>query len=150
MAKLWGGRFEEGTDKDVEAFTTSIDIDSRLWSVDIRGSIAHAKMLGNVGVLPQEEASKIASALENVHGEIEAALKRGENPFRPSAEDVHSEIEMRLTEKLGPLAGKLPPIGPLSNKLDSAARFIAPPIGKEWVRPRDELARIDIPASRWR
>ncbi len=103
MSKLWGGRFEKGTDEAVEAFTASIGVDARLWEVDIRGSIAHARMLGKVGVLTQEESQTIVAGLQALHEEIRA----GRVSFNPRAEDIHSEIERLLTERIGAVAGKL-------------------------------------------
>lgn len=103
MSKLWGGRFERETDKAVEAFTASIGVDVRLWDVDIRGSIAHARMLGKVGVLAPEEAESIIAGLQAIHQDI----AEGKVIFAPNAEDIHSEIERLLTERIGAIAGKL-------------------------------------------
>jgi argininosuccinate lyase len=103
MSKLWGGRFEKQTDEAVEAFTASIGVDARLWEVDIRGSIAHARMLGKVGVLKPDEAEAIIAGLRALREEIAA----GKITFDPNAEDIHSEIERLLTERIGAVAGKL-------------------------------------------
>jgi len=103
MSKLWGGRFEKQTDEAVEAFTASIGVDARLWEVDIRGSIAHARMLGKVGVLTPEEADAIIAGLHALREDIAA----GRIAFDPKAEDIHSEIERLLTERIGAVAGKL-------------------------------------------
>ena len=62
MSKLWGGRFEVGTDREVEAYTASIGVDARLWDADIRGSIAHVRMLGDTGILPKDDSLKIGRA----------------------------------------------------------------------------------------
>lgn len=98
---LWGGRFEKETDEAVKRFSSSIDIDSELWAVDIKGSIAHTRMLAKQGIIPLEDGEKI------VHGLIEIAeeVKAGKWTFDPKAEDVHGEIEARLAEKIG-LAAK--------------------------------------------
>ena len=103
MSKLWGGRFEVGTDREVEAYTASIGVDARLWDADIRGSIAHVRMLGDTGILPKEDTLKIIGGLEAVHKRIAS----GSVEFNPNAEDVHSEIELLLGEEIGALAGKL-------------------------------------------
>ncbi|GIV20220.1 MAG: argininosuccinate lyase [Armatimonadota bacterium] len=103
MSKLWGGRFEKQTDKAVEAFTASIGVDARLWEVDIRGSIAHARMLGKIGVLTPEEADVIIAGLHTLREDI----SEGRITFAPEAEDIHSEIERLLTERIGAVAGKL-------------------------------------------
>lgn len=103
MAKLWGGRFEKETDRAVEIFTASIGVDARLWEVDLKGSTAHAKMLGQQGVLSHSESSQIVAGLEAVRKDI----AEGKVSFDPAAEDIHSEIERFLTDKIGAVAGKL-------------------------------------------
>ncbi|MGC8782876.1 MAG: argininosuccinate lyase [Armatimonadota bacterium] len=103
MSKLWGGRFEKQTDEAVEAFTTSLGVDARLWDADIRASIAHARMLGKIGVLTPEETDAILLGLQALREHISA----GKVTFDPKAEDVHSEIERLLTERIGAVAGKL-------------------------------------------
>ncbi|BBA68705.1 argininosuccinate lyase [Geobacter sulfurreducens] len=99
--KLWGGRFSEPTDQFVEEFTASIDFDKRLYHQDIRGSIAHARMLGKQGILPMAEVEKIVTGLQEVLARIEA----GKFDFSVALEDIHMNIEARLTEKIGE-AGK--------------------------------------------
>ena len=103
MSKLWGGRFEKETHPWVEEFTASLTIDRRLWQVDVRASIAHARMLGTVNVLKAEESRKIIQGLEALH----AALISGKTVLDPSSEDIHSEIERLLTLQIGAVAGKL-------------------------------------------
>ena len=97
MAKAWGGRFQEATDKRVEKFTESISFDSRLADCDITGSQAHARMLAKVGLISDAERDQIVEELENIRGEIH----RGEMEFREDLEDIHMHIESRLTERLG-------------------------------------------------
>jgi argininosuccinate lyase len=99
--KTWGGRFTEGTDTGVETFTASVDFDQRLYQQDIDGSIAHATMLAKVGVLSAADREAIVQGLEQIRGEIE----RGEFSWSTSLEDVHMNIEARLTERIG-AAGK--------------------------------------------
>lgn len=99
--KLWGGRFTQPTDEFVEQFTASIDFDKRLYRHDIRGSIAHARMLGRQGIITLEETEQIVSGLQDILARIEA----GEFDFSVSLEDIHMNIEARLTEKIGE-AGK--------------------------------------------
>jgi len=103
MSKLWGGRFGKATHHLVEEFTHSFAVDSRLWECDLMGSIAHARMLGKVGVLSADESSTIVKGLESVRED----LFQGKSPFLPGAEDIHSEIERLLGDKIGDLAGKL-------------------------------------------
>jgi argininosuccinate lyase len=101
--KLWGGRFASGTAPSVEAFTASIHIDSRLYRYDIMGSIAHAKMLAKQGIIPAREGRKIVRGLSAIRAEIE----QGDFHFSPANEDIHMNIERRLTEKIGPAGGML-------------------------------------------
>ena len=103
MAKLWGGRFAKGTDVLVEEFTSSVGFDQRMYKEDIAGSIAHAGMLGKCGIIAQEEAEQIIAGLKDILAEIEA----GNFSFEVALEDVHMNIEKRLTERIGPVGGKL-------------------------------------------
>jgi len=99
--KLWGGRFSQPTDAFVEEFTASIDFDKRMYRQDIRGSIAHARMLGRQGIIPRADVDDIISGLEAILAQIEA----GEFDFSVSLEDIHMNIEARLSAAIGE-AGK--------------------------------------------
>jgi argininosuccinate lyase len=99
---LWGGRFGEPPDETMWRFTVD-DADRRLLGVDVEGSIAHVEMLGAVGILDEEETSRLTRALEVVLGEA----RSGEFEFAETDEDVHTAVERRLGEIVGPLAGKL-------------------------------------------
>ncbi|HKJ83746.1 MAG TPA: argininosuccinate lyase, partial [Mariprofundaceae bacterium] len=99
--KLWGGRFEQPTDAFVEEFNASIDVDARMYAEDIAGSRAHARMLGRQGILSEADVEAILKGLD----EIEAAIEAGEIEFSVQLEDVHMNIEARLTERIGE-AGK--------------------------------------------
>ena len=101
--KPWGGRFSEPTDAFVEAFTASVDFDRRLYAHDIAGSIAHARMLAKVGVLTEAEANRIVEGLEAIREEIES----GRFEWSVALEDVHMNIEARLTERIGDVGKKL-------------------------------------------
>jgi argininosuccinate lyase len=101
--KLWGGRFGELTDLLVETFTESVSFDWRLYPHDIAGSIAHARMLAKVGVLTRAEAARIAAGLTRIRRDIE----QGRFRWDPGLEDVHMNIEARLTERIGELGKKL-------------------------------------------
>ncbi|MGH7854075.1 MAG: lyase family protein, partial [Candidatus Binatia bacterium] len=92
--KLWGGRFTGGTAPSVEAFTASIDVDARLYRHDIRGSIAHAKMLAKQRIIPASDARRIVRGLQAVEREID----NGKFAFSQADEDIHMNIERRLTE----------------------------------------------------
>ncbi|WP_373185608.1 argininosuccinate lyase [Halopseudomonas sp.] len=99
----WGGRFSEPVDAFVARFTASVDFDKRLYKQDIQGSIAHATMLARVGVLSDEERDSIIAGLRSIQSEIEA----GQFDWRVDLEDVHMNIEARLTAQIGVTGKKL-------------------------------------------
>lgn len=101
--KLWGGRFKESTHHMMDEFNASISFDQKLYKEDIEGSIAHAKMLCHIGVLEQNELSKLITALRMIQAEIET----GEAVLTIANEDIHMNIESLLAEKVGKLAKKL-------------------------------------------
>ncbi len=101
--KLWDGRFSEKTDIIVEDFTSSIDIDKRLYSYDIQGSIAHCRMLARTSIISEEDASSLIEGL----GIIKREIDRGDFRFDKSLEDIHMHIEAGLIEKVGKVAQKL-------------------------------------------
>ena len=102
-AALWGGRFAEPTDEFVARFTASVDFDARLSRYDIQGSIAHATMLQAIGVLSSAEHDAILKGLATIRAEIE----RGDFVWDEAREDVHMNIEARLTELIGEAGKKL-------------------------------------------
>jgi len=101
--KLWQGRFSEKTARVVETFTSSIQVDRRLYAYDIQGSIAHCKMLAKASIITDDDADAIIRGLEEIRQEID------ENRFQfdDSLEDIHMHIESRLIEIVGPVAQKL-------------------------------------------
>ncbi|MCU0597885.1 MAG: argininosuccinate lyase [Desulfobacterales bacterium] len=101
--KLWGGRFDEKTDEGVEAFTSSINVDKRLYPYDIDGSIAHCRMLAKCGIITAEEASTLTQGLEAIRLEIQ----KGQFGFSDRLEDIHMHIESRLAELVGAVSQKL-------------------------------------------
>jgi argininosuccinate lyase len=101
--KLWGGRFQKNTNKLVEDFHSSISFDSRLYRQDILGSIAHARMLGEEGIITIEEAALLIVGLEGILKDIEAEKVE----FTMVAEDIHMNIETLLIERIGPTGKKL-------------------------------------------
>lgn len=101
MAKLWSGRFEKSTSELLDEFNASLMFDRELYAEDIKGSIAHAKMLYRVGILTEAELGDIVRGLETIGHEIES----GHFVFNISDEDIHMAIEKRLTELIG-YAGK--------------------------------------------
>jgi len=102
-AKPWGGVFDAATDQRVEKFTESVSFDRRLYTHDIRGSVAHAKMLASVGMLAPEERDAIVAGLEQIGAEIAA----GDFEFRQELEDIHMNIERTLVERIGDVGRKL-------------------------------------------
>jgi argininosuccinate lyase len=100
---MWGGRFAGSPAAIMEEINASIGFDKRLWRQDIQASKAHVAMLGATGILTAREASTIARGLDKVAAEIEA----GQFDFKPELEDIHLNIESRLAELIGPVAGKL-------------------------------------------
>ena len=96
-AALWHGRFEEGPDAAAVAFETSIHVDERMAFDDIRGSIAHVKMLAHAKIISDDEVEQIVKGLEG----IKADLESGKLPIDYSAEDIHSFIEATLTDRVG-------------------------------------------------
>lgn len=103
MKQLWSGRFKESLDDLMLRFSASIGYDCRLYAYDIQGSIAHCKTLRKAKVLKVAEAEKIIAGLKKVEKEFEA----GKFPIDESLEDIHMNIERRLTTLIGPLGGKL-------------------------------------------
>src|SRR5690606_5369639 len=100
---LWGGRFSEPTDDDLRRLNDSLPYDRRMALQDIAGSIAYARALEAAGVLTADEASQIVAALQNIRGEFETETF----VYRPGDEDIHTAVERRLVELVGPAGGKL-------------------------------------------
>jgi argininosuccinate lyase len=103
VEKLWGGRFTESTDAFVEGFTASVGFDRRLYRHDIMASVAHARMLAKVGVLTPTECDAVVQGLERIRAQIE----KGDFEWSVSLEDVHMNVEARLTEAIGEAGKKL-------------------------------------------
>ena len=101
--QMWGGRFASGPAAVMEAINASIDFDRKLYAQDIRGSLAHARMLAETGIISAEDEAKIAHGLNTILSEIEA----GTFSFSRRLEDIHMNVEARLAELVGPAAGRL-------------------------------------------
>ena len=101
MTKLWGGRFTESASAQAEAFGASITFDQKLASVDLKGSLAHAQMLFEQGILAQDEWTQIEQGLK----QLETTL--ADHSYTLADEDIHMNLERLLTEQIGPVAGKL-------------------------------------------
>ena len=100
---MWGGRFAASPAEIMEEINASIDFDKRLWRHDIQASKAHVAMLGATGILNKKEAQEIARGLAKIEAEMEA----GTFNFSRALEDIHLNVESRLRELIGPVAGKL-------------------------------------------
>lgn len=101
--KMWGGRFGSGPDAIMEEINASIGFDQRLYAQDIKGSLAHAKMLAEQGIISKSDAAEIRRGLEKVQAEIES----GAFTFSRGLEDIHMNVEQRLKDLIGPAAGRL-------------------------------------------
>ena len=101
--KLWSGRFKKDVDSRVNDFNSSISFDGRMYKQDIEGSIAHATMLGECGIIEKHESEKIVEALKGILADIEA----GRLEFSADAEDIHMNIETILTERIGDTGKRL-------------------------------------------
>ena len=100
---MWGGRFGSGPDPIMEEINASIDFDRHLYRQDIAASKAHAAMLAKTGIISAQDAKRIAHGLDTILSEIEA----GKFTFKRALEDIHMNVESRLSELIGPAAGRL-------------------------------------------
>lgn len=103
MAKLWAGRFSKEVDETVNAFNSSIAFDGRMYKQDITGSIAHATMLGDCGIISREDSRQIIKGLQGILADLES----GELELDPTAEDIHMFVEAELTKRLGDVGKRL-------------------------------------------
>ena len=101
--KLWGGRFTKETNKLVESFNESLSFDHRFYKQDIRGSIAHVKMLAKQNILTDDERDKIIEGLNSIEKDIESGVLK----FDDGSEDIHSYVEAHLIERIGETGKKL-------------------------------------------
>lgn len=103
MAMMWAGRFSKEVDSKVNAFNSSIAFDARMYKQDIAGSIAHATMLGEQGIISMEDSLTLIGGLKEILADIES----GALEFDPNAEDIHMFIEAELTKRLGDVGKRL-------------------------------------------
>ncbi|HMB09737.1 argininosuccinate lyase [Saliniramus sp.] len=101
--RMWGGRYASGPAEIMEEINASIDFDKRMARQDIQGSLAHAAMLAETGILSREDVAAISGGLKSVFEEIEA----GSFTFSRALEDIHMNVESRLKDLIGPVAGRL-------------------------------------------
>jgi argininosuccinate lyase len=128
--RMWGGRFEQEPDAVLEAINASIDFDRHLYAQDIAGSKAHAAMLAKQGIIGAEDAKKIAQGLDTILSEIE----RGDFKFSRALEDIHTHVEARLAELIGPAAGRLHTARSRNDQVVTDLRLYV----------RDHLDRLDM------
>ena len=138
--KPWGGRFKESTSLAVEAYTESISFDSVLYAQDIAGSKAHARMLGEQGIITREEAETLRAGLDKVKKEIED----GVFPWRQDLEDVHMNIETRLTQLVGDVGKKLHTGRSRNDQVCLDFRLFASDQIREWIRLTRALVRMFV------
>lgn len=136
--KMWGGRFGEGTGALMEAYSESVSYDRRMYRQDIAGSKAHARMLGKRGILTADESERIVAGLDQVLDEIET----GAFPWRVELEDVHMNVEQRLTELIGPLGGKLHTGRSRNDQVALDFRLYVAESLEVWGRLARELAQV--------
>jgi argininosuccinate lyase len=127
---MWGGRFAASPAKIMEEINASIDFDKRLWRHDIAASKAHVAMLGATGIIKPKEAREIAQGLDQILAEIES----GKFKFSRALEDIHLNVENRLRELIGPVAGKLHTARSRNDQVTTDFRLYV----------RDEIAAIDV------
>ncbi|HEX6963762.1 MAG TPA: argininosuccinate lyase [Lacipirellula sp.] len=128
--KPWGGVFDGDSDPRVERFSESVSFDHRLYAHDIAGSIAHARMLAETGMLTHQERDQIVAGLEAIRGEIEA----GAFNFRQELEDVHMNVERALIERIGDVGRKLHTGRSRNDQVSTDFRL--------WIR--EAIDRIDL------
>ncbi len=133
--KLWGGRFKEDTSLAVEKYTESISFDSVMYKQDIAGSKAHAQVLGEQGILTADEADALIRGLDRVAEEIE----EGTFPWSSRLEDVHMNIESRLTEIVGDVGKKLHTGRSRNDQVCLDFRLFVSDRMREWMRMAREL-----------
>ena len=103
MAQLWGGRFTKETDKLVYNFNASISFDQKFYKQDIKGSMAHVKMLAKQGILTEDERDQILEGLEGILADVES----GKLKITSEYEDIHSFVEANLIDRIGDAGKKL-------------------------------------------
>src|SRR5262245_35126715 len=101
--KMWGSRYSEGPDAIMEEINVSIDVDRHMYAQDIAASKAHAAMLAEQGIITAADAKNIAKGLDAILAEI----GKGDFNFKRALEDIHMNVESRLSELIGPAAGRL-------------------------------------------
>jgi argininosuccinate lyase len=136
--KPWDGRFTERTDTSVEAFTSSIQVDKRLYPYDIEGSVAHCRMLAKVGVITAQEAEALSEGLWRIKRELDG----GKFTFNDSLEDIHMHIEARLLQEVGKVAQKLHTARSRNDQVALDARMFLRDITAQVIARLGDLRRV--------
>ncbi|MBU1169501.1 MAG: argininosuccinate lyase [Proteobacteria bacterium] len=136
--KPWDGRFQEGTDKAVEVFTSSIFVDKRLYKHDIIGSIAHCRMLAKQGIIREDEADTMVRGLEKIKSDIESGCFE----YKDSLEDIHMHIESALTHDLGEVAKKLHTARSRNDQVALDIRMYLKEVSLDVIQALTELQKI--------
>src|SRR5215213_9292196 len=124
--KLWGGRFSKAADETIEAFTASLPFDRRMAVQDVRGSTAHARMLGRCGIISADDAEKIEQGLRELMSELESGV------LEPAgAEDIHTFVEQELTRRIGAAAGRLHTARSRNDQVATDTRLYLKEVGAE-------------------
>ena len=135
---LWGGRFEDGVDAFTQEFGASLEVDKHMAQQDIRGSIAHATMLAEQGVISDEDRAAIVDGLEQISRQIEA----GEFVWDINDEDVHMAIERTLTERIGTAGARLHTGRSRNDQVATDIRLLAKDLCDELLAGNHELRRV--------
>ncbi|MBQ5335135.1 MAG: argininosuccinate lyase [Oscillospiraceae bacterium] len=130
MAKMWAGRFSKEVDETVNAFNSSISFDGRMYRQDIRGSVAHATMLSDCGIIPKDDAQKIIAGLKGILSDLDS----GALEMDPTAEDIHMFVEAELTKRIGDAGKRLHTARSRNDQVALDVRLIL----------RDEIAEIRV------
>ena len=140
---LWGGRFEGGVSAFTQEFGASLEVDKHMAQQDIRGSIAHATMLAEQGVISDEDRAAIVGGLEQISAEIEA----GDFAWDINDEDVHMAIERTLTERIGAAGGRLHTGRSRNDQVATDIRLLAKDLCDELIEGNRELRRTLVDVS---
>ncbi len=132
---LWSGRFEDGMDDSTLTFTSSLDVDVMLSFYDVMGSLAHVRMLKKCGIIPPEDADSIIQGLRTIAAEME----NGQFKIDESLEDIHTNVEFRLTDLIGPAGGKLHTGRSRNDQVATDFRMYLRDVTLETVRNIDSL-----------
>ncbi len=142
--KPWDGRFSEKTDSSVESFTSSIDVDRRLYAQDIEGSIAHCRMLAKQAIITDEDASSLILGL----GRIQREIERGQFRYDDNLEDIHMHIEARLVQEAGKVAQKLHTARSRNDQVALDARMYLRAETRRLIRNLARLQRVIVDVAK--